>query len=409
MFDQYPEDTEGEELEDTVDSGVLNTGRRTLLKAASASAGALVTGGTVLGSVTAATTSADGDCVQVDFVTGTIVNDVDTDAYADQDRLIEAQWGETINNETEGESTTRTPSSTDCDITVTSGVSIDFGAETASVSYDLTNCSGGGQDLMLVSYETPCNGAAATGGAWDPANADKQTLFDFDMVTGASSSGTLEVEVPGEDLIAYYPLDDAINGGGTAVDAANANDATISGTPLVPAPRRTFDAYDFDGSDDYIDLPGFTPGGDDSVSVAMWVNADELSGQEEFIFWGDGPPQFEFWYEGGLKFIYYDGNNGFGITDGPTLNTGQWYHLAGTYDDSTGDWALYVDGSQVAGPTDDTIGSTSTKDVGFNGDNTRIGRHPSVGRRYAGDIDEVRFYDRALSGSEVSDLASERS
>jgi hypothetical protein len=377
------------------------------MKAAGMGAGAFATGGTLLGSATAATTSADGNCVQVDLVLGSTVNDLGSTTYSSQDRLVAAQWGDYVTEDGSGETTTRYPISDSCEVDVTSDISIDFSNNEASVTFDINNCSSGSQDVTLVSYETPCNSGA---GQFDPTNADKETQFFWNTQTFSSNStgNTMTVEVPDKDLIAYYPLDDSINSGGTAVDVANDNDANINGSVDTGATGKVNGAYDIKaggGLESYLDLPEFTPGGDDSVTVAGWVYPTTLGGDIEFAFWGDGPPQFELWYSNGLEFIYYDGSN-FGITSGPTLNVGQWYHIAGTYDDSTGDWALYVDGSQVASTTD-TIGSTNTNDIGFSGNSSRIASHPSEGRYFNGRLDEFVFYDRALSQSEIQDLTSD--
>jgi hypothetical protein len=379
------------------------------MKAAGASAGAVVTGGTVLGSATAATTSADGNCVQVDLVLGNTVNDLGSNTYASQGRLVNAQWGDYENDGPEGETVNRGSNSDTCTVDITSPLSIDFSNHDASVTFDITGCDSSSQDVTLVSYETPCN--SASGGQFDPANADQQTIFAWTTKTfsGNTTGNTLSVEVPDKDLIAYYPLDDAIDNGRTTVDVANGNDAAVVGNVDTAATGQVNGAYDIKLGEDtqsYLDLPAFTPGGDDSITVAGWINASDLSTDTQLAFWGDGSPQFELWYSGGLKFIYWTGSESRGITGGPTLNTDQWYHVAGTYNDSTGEWRLYVDGSQVASTTD-TIGSTDNADVGFSGSNNRIASHPSNGRYVSGRLDEFVFYDRTLSQSEVQDLTND--
>jgi hypothetical protein len=257
--------------------------------------------------------------------------------------------------------------------------SIDTGGD-RSVTWDLTvpeDAEGQSTVAIDVSYESATDSASVT-------LEQSVTVFTGD--------------VPVEGLLAHYPLD-----GDTPTDASgNGNDATINGDPDTGISGAVNGAYALDG--DFLELPAFTPS-DDSVSVAMWLNADNLSSDTEFLFWGDGPPQFELWYTDGLRFIYYDGSS-FGITGAPTLNTDEWIHLAGTYDDSTGEWTLYVDGTDVA-TANDSIGSTDTADVALSGNASRIGLHPDVGRQMAGSVDEVRVYDRALSGSEVETLAAE--
>jgi hypothetical protein len=253
---------------------------------------------------------------------------------------------------------------------------IEAGSE-QSVSWELTvpaDASGETTVTVDVSYES----------ATDSANPTiEQTITVF---TG---------DVPTSGLLAHYPLD-----GDTPTDASNnGNDATIDGIPDTGASGVIGGAYDFDGG--FVDLPAFTPSADDSITVSLWVNADDLSSDTEFFFWGDGPPQFEFWYTGGLQFIYYDGSVS-GITGGLTLNTGQWYHLAGTYDDSTGEWTVYVDGTEAAT-------ASGSIDTAFDGSGSQIGNHPNETRGIDGRIDGVRVYDRALSAEEVASLANQSS
>ncbi|MDH3643251.1 MAG: LamG domain-containing protein, partial [Gammaproteobacteria bacterium] len=82
------------------------------------------------------------------------------------------------------------------------------------------------------------------------------------------------------------------------------------------------------------------------------------------------------------------------------LTTGQWYFAVGTYDATSGDMKLYLDGAEVAsaphavgGPVD--AGPTVPVAIGANG---------TVERFFDGLLDDVRVYDRALSATEISDL-----
>jgi hypothetical protein len=215
---------------------------------------------------------------------------------------------------------------------------------------------------------------------------------DGSLTLSTSTSSSASAETPFRE--AYFSLD-----GSTATNAETSTDATLVGNPQSGATGQYGSAFEFSVA--YLDVPQFTPSGDDSVSVACWVNLDSV-GEDEFIFWGDGSPQFEFGhFQGGMKFIYYDGSSGNGLgSTGVSLSSGTWVHLAGTYDDSTGDWTLYKDGSQVAS-------TTQSIDASFSATESLVGRHPGVGRQVNGRMDEVVFYDRALSGSEVTDLTND--
>ena len=74
------------------------------------------------------------------------------------------------------------------------------------------------------------------------------------------------------------------------------------------------------------------------------------------------------------------------------LTTGEWQHIAGTYDGQT--MRLYrngilLDSLEIAGSLDDS----STVNIN------------SAGEPFDGKLDEVTLYNRALTGSEVYDLA----
>src|SRR5579872_3349322 len=80
------------------------------------------------------------------------------------------------------------------------------------------------------------------------------------------------------------------------------------------------------------------------------------------------------------------------------LNT--WIHVAGVYDQSTGTRTMYVNGALAASRTDApiTILNASTK-VGIG---ARMTTSTQPVDFFAGKIDEVSFYGRALSGAEIA-------
>jgi hypothetical protein len=73
-----------------------------------------------------------------------------------------------------------------------------------------------------------------------------------------------------------------------------------------------------------------------------------------------------------------------------TANT--WTHLAGTYDGAT--MSLYINGVQVASRAQTGTIATSTNPLQIGGDSI-------YGQYFAGRIDEVRVYSRALSAAEI--------
>jgi len=232
--------------------------------------------------------------------------------------------------------------------------------------------------IATVSYESATDQAERT---------ISQTLTVFDPG-----------EVPGDGLQAYFPLD-----GDPPTDAVSGEEATIGGDPDTDAEGTVDGAYDFDGDGDYLELPEF--GSDnDSLSVALWVNAREWTAdRDQLVFWGGPVPNHtgvEFWTEEGGSspgFFYYDdGFNGIQAVSDTSLPTEEWVHLCGVYDDDSGTWTLYVNGDPVENVSDST-------NIAFDPVDTRLCTHPQedLDRFIDGRVDEARFYDRALAEGEV--------
>ena len=76
----------------------------------------------------------------------------------------------------------------------------------------------------------------------------------------------------------------------------------------------------------------------------------------------------------------------------PALTANTWAHLAATYDGAT--MRLYVNGVQVASRAQAGAIATSTNPLQIGGDSI-------YGQYFAGMIDEVRVYNRALSVTEI--------
>lgn len=167
-------------------------------------------------------------------------------------------------------------------------------------------------------------------------------------------------------------------------------------------------AYSFDGVDDYIDYgysPAFSPS--NAITISAWIKRN-LGGSACIVcrlddyytrayylaFWGDWL-QMEVSEDGGIDNRLL--NNWY---PHPVTDT-NWHHVAGVYGGST--ITLYFDGVVAAGG--EIWGDASSIDqnlsrllIGFDlADN---------GSYFSGSIDEVRIYDRALSQSEIAELAS---
>ncbi len=162
---------------------------------------------------------------------------------------------------------------------------------------------------------------------------------------------------------------------------------------------------DFDGND-FVNCgsdASLKIGGD--LTMSAWINFDSNNAVDRYILnnydtaangkWimlltNDTGPRIEFAVDDGstVSRATYPLSN---------IDTGTWYHVVGVRDYGTS-LKLYVNGEEVGSGVDNTGDSTSNKDF-------YIGQRSDTGGLYFdGLLDNVRIYNRVLTGSEVSDL-----
>ena len=195
-------------------------------------------------------------------------------------------------------------------------------------------------------------------------------------------------------LVAHWKLD------GDAKDSKGSHDGTIHGSPTV-VNGKIGDAYEFDGSNDYIELDNFKFS---SHTLSCWVNSDMGSsgtGSNVTVIFGN--------YDGGdakythlgiegdnLYWCIDDGSNSFTEVGRESFNTDKWYHMVLTYN-SNGITKAYLDGDEI-----NSINYTSN--IKFDSLIYYIGRQEQ-GHYFDGLIDDVRIYDHALSKKEIKELS----
>ena len=215
-----------------------------------------------------------------------------------------------------------------------------------------------------------------------------------------------------DDVTAAYPMD---AGSGATISDVSGNGlaGTINGATWTTG--RLNNALQFDGQNDFVNLgtnPLLYPQG--STSLSAWM---KFSGLYGFLFsnwWGPG-------FRGFHVGVWGDGENGpnatnFGIfvgndaliddqIEGPSkYNDNQWHHVVAVYDQQNLQLRLYVDGALVANKTTTVsnlqYGASTASQV-------RLGASAlSNGSWYhfAGVIDELKLYGRALSDADAAAL-----
>jgi len=197
--------------------------------------------------------------------------------------------------------------------------------------------------------------------------------------------------------------------GGQVFDlSGNRNTGVFVGSP-VWAPGKFGSAVNFPGtgSGAYIDCGDpINPSGG-SLSVSLWVNFQDLAASTEqiigngdnddddngwMIYWYDGDIQFQISHsEGGLKTI---------LTSYTTNN--QWVHIFASFDNVTKLSSLYLDSVLKVSNTvgGNYVNSSDNLVIGANagGDNLR---------EFEGLIDNVMYWNRVLSASEIAQVYRE--
>jgi hypothetical protein len=197
--------------------------------------------------------------------------------------------------------------------------------------------------------------------------------------------------------VAYYPF----NGNANDV-SGNGHNGTEQGEGVALAQDRFGNqdsAYDFDGSDGYIDMgdvEDFNFGTGD-FTLEAWIQMTSASEGPRHII-GKRMDEVEPYEHGWTRlysldgFILFEFSPGLsGSTDTP-YDDGNWHHIVGTREGGT--VSLYVDGELI-------VSGTQTVDVS-NSASFKIGKW-YFEYSFNGKIDDVRLYNRALSAAEVAE------
>jgi len=216
-------------------------------------------------------------------------------------------------------------------------------------------------------------------------------------------------------LVAHYKFD-----GDASDSSGSGNDGVLRGPAFVSG---KFDqAIGFDGVDDYVAIQNlhYESTGHPEISVSAWIRTGSSDDQiiatfDRNEYWrlqiggeagGDGLLGFEVMTSDGQvdtdEADNWPGNTG-------RVDDGEWHHVAGVFDNGT--LTMYIDGNPkepyFGGSTFGT-GTTRYGYLGVGSESTAFDLEPRTPASFfAGEMDEVRIYHRALSEAEVAYLADE--
>ncbi|MCX8155420.1 MAG: LamG domain-containing protein [Verrucomicrobiae bacterium] len=201
-------------------------------------------------------------------------------------------------------------------------------------------------------------------------------------------------------LVAYYPLD------GNGLDAVGTNHAAGTNGIRWTAGKQGACAG-FDGNC-YMEIPHSATLEPSNITAAAWFNLNSnLTGYGRILSKDAGGGGNRSYFIQSYRDtsttclikwgIFSPSGADWIVSTNCQIQPGQWHHVAGTYDGHTS--CLFVDGALVAaqifeGPR--FREGTSSLNVGA------LGQY----EYFNGWVDEVRIYNRALSGSEIQSLAA---
>lgn len=175
--------------------------------------------------------------------------------------------------------------------------------------------------------------------------------------------------------------------------AASRSSGALAITPVLPSPNN---ALAFNGTNNYVALPSSTPVpvGNSAYTIEAWIKPTSM-GMFGIAGWGNFGTQNQVnalrLDASGVIYNYW-WNNDLAANVGNI--SGQWHHVAATFDGTTR--RIYLDGVLKAS---DTPSGHNVPDAS----NLRIGSTCALcgGEYYSGSMDEVRIYNIGLTQAQV--------
>jgi glucose/arabinose dehydrogenase len=229
--------------------------------------------------------------------------------------------------------------------------------------------------------------------SWSDGGARSHTVTV--PATSQTVTASFTTTATASGLVAAYNFD---QGAGTTLTdvSGHAHPGTLSGATWS-ASGRNGGALSFDGTNDFVSVADHSELDlTNAMTLEAWVNPSALGSTWRTVLFKEQAAHMTYALYANTSTgrpaaqAYVGGQRDARGT--AALATGAWTHLAGTYDGTT--LRLYVNGSQAA--TFATSGSMTVSTGPL-----KLGGNAIWGEWFAGRIDDVRVYNRALSASEI--------
>jgi len=241
----------------------------------------------------------------------------------------------------------------------------------------------------------------------NPVDFANATIDDVHMMPRAVTDR--EAFALGTGATAYYPLDEGTGTVFSDITGSTPTGHLESKTVWAGSGKEGSNSLSFDGSTGTLaEVPVSAVDTSKSYSVGAWVKLTSVSGTQTFASMsGFVISPFYLQLNGSSKLTFTvrsadsTSSTATSVSASASAVTGTWYHVLGVYDASAGTIALYVNGVSQGTASY----TTPWKSLGA----TVIGAaewNLSPVDMTKGQIDDVHFYNRALTASEITTLAT---
>jgi len=222
----------------------------------------------------------------------------------------------------------------------------------------------------------------------DPHDYELPDYGDFDYI--------YNVSMDGNELLLHFNNDSSVGENYSTSEfvydsSGQGNNGTNSGCLWSTATIKGAGAFDFDGTNDSINLSSISALTGENVTVSAWINWQGGSGSIDTILSQSNNTH------GYCLFVNNTNNTpSFRLNDTTAVSsiilTNGWHHIVGTHNKTSSNLSIFVDG-RLSGTVEKAGSGIDTNCfVGFD----------NISSYFNGTIDEVSVWNRTLSNDEIS-------
>jgi hypothetical protein len=264
------------------------------------------------------------------------------------------------------------------------------------------DCHGNKWQLQIINNTVTDDGSGPVINVESPSNNAVLNVNTVNIIASTSGTGTSTWVDMDRSVVGYWGMD-SYSTSGVYDNSTNKNIGLFNGgmstSNIVQGARG--EGLSFDGVNDYLNAGnGKSLNITGQVTISAWVRFDSSTVRSTALYGEMIVVKNNMYglarYTNNRIGVYVKGTDWLTGTRS-TWNTGEWYHIVGTADSSTG--SIYINGVL------DRSGSVRWSPAAYN-DSLNIGaiREYTTQTAFTGAIDEVILFNRTLSAAEVRSL-----